>query len=147
MNGLEGGGLSPFREAAPSAPCADRLRGYIEENGYKYEPQAYIWVEMPDNKLVSCHWVNPINPEISFSESLMEAMQFPIDECPRKPDTVRVEGSYLVTQIRPTLVGIEIKDGRTPELDPIFFQVAKDFARQYRSVIVDGQKRKLKILK
>lgn len=96
-----------------------------EEQGRVFEPEVILWAEMPEKTLLGCHFVDPQNPRISFSESLMDAMHSPLIGPPRRPDRIRVDDSRLVTEIRPTLANIDLVSDQTPELYELLIEIGK----------------------
>ena len=107
---------------------------WFEEEGRIFQPEVFIWVELPEVNLVSCYCTDSDRRSLSFPESLMEAMRSPLIGPPRRPDLIRVDDSHLAFKIKGTLMtDIEVVSTQTPALDAILYELRQRLFRELES--------------
>jgi hypothetical protein len=82
-----------------------------------YRPEMILWLEMPDDLVVSQTVIDPAGPPVSLRDTLLHATASPMVGAPRRPERIRVADAHLATELRGALPGVEVVVAPTPELD------------------------------
>jgi hypothetical protein len=97
---------------------------YVTEE-QPYRPEMILWLELPDDIVVSCTLVDPKGPPVAFGESLLDAMESPLVGPSRRPVQIRVANSALAAEAREVVPDIDVVVAPTPELDRVLHLMAK----------------------
>ncbi|MCK4304272.1 MAG: SEC-C domain-containing protein, partial [Candidatus Eisenbacteria sp.] len=100
---------------------------YITE-GEPYRPELILWVELPDDIVVSFTLVDPKEAPVSLGDTLLDAIASPLVGPPRQPSRVRVADAASVLEVERVLPDIEIVKAPTPELNHILELMAESGA-------------------
>ncbi|MCK5795725.1 MAG: hypothetical protein KAI47_00965 [Deltaproteobacteria bacterium] len=95
-----------------------RLPFYIEE-GEPYRPDAYLWMQVPGQLILSYLLIERDGPPVSLSESLHQAMVSPMVGPPRTPGRVRVADVTSAEALRADFPDIKVSVGPTPEFEEV----------------------------
>lgn len=91
---------------------------YITEDD-PYRPEVVLWLELPNDLIVSYRLIDPKEPPVSFGETLLDAITSPMAGPPRRPGRIRVADARLAAEVKEAAPDIEVVVAATPELDRI----------------------------
>ena len=106
---------------------------YITEGG-PYRPELILWLELPEDLVVSFTLVDPKEAPVSLGDTLRDAIASPLVGPPRRPSRVRVADAAAVLELERAFPDIEIVKAPTPELDHILKLMAES-----RTVAEEGE--------
>lgn len=101
----------------------------ITGEGEPYSPEVDLWFELPVGVIHLASFLNPKEPDRSFSDSLGQAMKKPAIGPPRQPKKVRIADEKLAGEIQDSFPGIEVVVAPTPELDEVLLDLLTSLSR------------------
>lgn len=102
---------------------------YITE-GTPYRPEIILWMEQPEDLILSFKLIGPDEAPISLIDALREAIAAPMAGPPRRPARVRVADAASARELERAFPDIEVVNAPTPELDHILHHMAQSAATE-----------------
>lgn len=97
---------------------------YVTE-GMPFRPEIIIWLEVPADRIVGYRLLDPSEPAVAFSQTLLDAFERPMAGQPRRPNRIRVADDALAAELREAVPDIEVVVAATSELDGVLAHMSQ----------------------